>query len=96
MEEDLPESRTDSAERMKRQHQQYFFVMDSPIRRQILEELRTKSSTVEELSSKTGVPKQSLEWHLSQLEAVKCVQKTIDQNNATYKLTKFGERAASQ
>jgi|WetSurMetagenome_2_1015567.scaffolds.fasta_scaffold373816_2 DNA-binding transcriptional ArsR family regulator len=91
MSEEEPDQMPDAGEKTRVEHQQYFFAVHNPVRRQILEALKENSLTVEKLCAITGLNEQGLCWHLSVLEAAKCIQKASCEGNAAYCLTKQGK-----
>jgi|AGTN01.2.fsa_nt_gi Bacterial regulatory protein, arsR family. len=73
-------------------HDRYRAAVNHPDRKAILEVLRERSLTVEELAAKTGLTAEALSWHLAVLESGRfaCVEKENRPDGVAYRLTKAG------
>jgi DNA-binding transcriptional ArsR family regulator len=73
-------------------HEQYYAIVNHPIRKAILVLLRGGSLTAEELAAKTGLTPDALSWHIAVLENGKfaCIEKENRLDCVTYRLTKAG------
>ena len=65
--------------------------MNNPIRRKILKILNNKDITFEELGYKTGLDKDSLQWHVSVLENGFCIKKEKQNGKYLIKITQEGK-----
>ena len=72
-------------------HERYLRAVNNPLRRQILVALNKGSSTIQELSVKTGLAIITLRWHLSILEHGFCIEKQDNQESLVYTLTQEGK-----
>jgi DNA-binding transcriptional ArsR family regulator len=79
-----------SIERTRLYHERYLRAVNSPLRREILTALKEGCETIEDLESKTGLDKDTLEWHLSVLEHGFCVEKNNKEGKPAYRLTREG------
>ena len=86
-----PSAATDSDEETKLFHERYLAAVNNPFRRRILEALSKGSLTFEGLCAETGLSQESLGWHLSLLESVRCVQTEQVAESLVYKLTQEGK-----
>jgi DNA-binding transcriptional ArsR family regulator len=64
-----------SMEETKERHLRYLRVINNPIRRTILRELKGGSATIEELKTRTDLDPKTISWHLDILEWGYCVEK---------------------
>lgn len=80
-----------SIEETRRYHKRYLRAINSPLRREILRALKEGYTTIEDLSSRTGLDNGTLNWHLSVLEQGFCIEKDIKQGKLVYKLTQEGQ-----
>lgn len=65
--------------------------MNNPLRRKILRVLNDGKTSFEDLSTKTGLDKYALEWHLSVLEKGFCVEKESHEGKLFFWLTQEGK-----
>lgn len=80
-----------SIEETRRYHKRYLRAINSPLRREILRALKEGYTTIEDLSSRTGLDNGTLNWHLSVLEQGFCIEKDTKQGKLVYKLTQEGQ-----
>lgn len=80
----------DSIESTRLYHELYLRAVSNPLRRKILRVLKEGSASIEELSSKTGIQNEALQWHLDTLEHGFCVEKESINGRWLYKLTQEG------
>lgn len=73
-------------------HDRYRAAVNHPVRKAILELLRERSLTVEELAIKIGLTPEALSWHISVLESgmFACIEKENSPDCIAYRLTKAG------
>ena len=69
-------------------HDRYRAAVNHPVRKAILEALRERGLTVEEIASKTVLTPEALSWHLAVLESGMFA--CVESENAVYRLTKAG------
>lgn len=90
----LPEEESaetvDPGEETRLMHERYLAAINNPLRKKILEALKTGILSGEELRSKTELTQEALNWHLSVLENVCCIQIESGADGLFYKLTKAG------
>ncbi len=79
-----------SIESTRLYHELYLRAVSNPLRRKILRVLKEGSASIEEISSKTGIEKVALKWHLDTLEHGFCVEKENINGKWLYKLTQEG------
>ncbi|MFB0522620.1 MAG: winged helix-turn-helix domain-containing protein [Candidatus Bathyarchaeia archaeon] len=79
-----------SIEETRKYHTRYLRAINSPLRRKILRALKEGYSTIEDLESRTGLDKDTLNWHLSVLEHGFCIENDFKQGRLFYKLTQEG------
>jgi DNA-binding transcriptional ArsR family regulator len=73
-------------------HDQYHVAVNHPIRKTILEALRERSLTLEEIAAKTNLTQEALSWHITILETgrLACIEKENKPKCVVYKLTQAG------
>jgi DNA-binding transcriptional ArsR family regulator len=73
-------------------HQQFLAAVNHPVRKAILEALRERSLTIEEIVEKTGLTAEALSWHLAILESGRsaCIETENKPGGVVYRLTKAG------
>ena len=77
-------------EETKERHHRYLRAMNNPIRRTILRELKSGSTTLEDLKIRTDLDEKTLSWHMDILEWGYCVEKQMKDDRVYYLLTKEG------
>ena len=88
---DLADQSIDQSIDKKQHHERYLMAINSPLRRKILRALKEGEAAIEDLESRTGLDKETLEWHLSLLEHGFCIEKDNKQGKMIYTLTKEGK-----
>lgn len=81
---------SDSMEETKDRHQKYLRAINSPIRREILREIRKGNKTIKTLSPVLGLDEKTLEWHLNWLIYGYCIERKDMGDGVIYELTKEG------
>lgn len=81
---------SDSMEETKERHRRYLRAINSPVRRSILRAMKEGSSTIEALSTATGLDAKSLDWHMKLLEYGFCVERKKGKDGVLFQLTKEG------
>lgn len=84
--------RCDTSHQESVTHDRYRAAVNHPVRKAILELLRERNYTAEELATKTGLTPEALSWHISVLESgmFACIEKKNGPEGAVYQLTKAG------
>jgi DNA-binding transcriptional ArsR family regulator len=92
MSEDEEIEKCDTSKQESVTHDRYRAAVNHPVRKAILELLRERSYTVEELAAKTGLTTEALSWHISVLESgmFACIEKQNGPQGTVYQLTKAG------
>ena len=80
-------------DQMRVDHEHYHAIVNHPVRKAILESLRERSLTIEEIAAKTQLNQEELSWHITILESgmFAFVEKENRPDNVAYKLTKAGK-----
>jgi DNA-binding transcriptional ArsR family regulator len=81
---------SDSIELTRLYHERYLRAMSNPLRRKILRVLKEGPASLEDLSSKTEMKDEVLEWHLNILEHGHCIEKETTSGKLIYRLTQEG------
>ncbi len=91
MSEDEPRATTNPEVEMKVSHELYLRAVNNPLRRTILVALNTGDATFDNLKTKTSLDETTLKWHLNVLTSGQCVEKSDENGEIVYKLTKYGK-----
>ncbi len=80
-------------DQMRISYGQYHVAVNHPTRKAILEALRERSLTIEEIAAKTELTKEALSWHITILESgmFACIEKENRLDCVAYRLTKAGK-----
>lgn len=82
---------TDNMEETKDRHRRYIRAINSPIRRNILIQMKAGKTTIPELEEATGLDAKTLDWHIRMLEHGFCVERIEDEGNTVFKITQEGK-----
>lgn len=78
-------------EETKDRHRRYIRAINSPIRRNILIQMKAGKTTIPELEEATGLDAKTLDWHIRMLEHGFCVERIEDDGNTVFKITQEGK-----
>ena len=80
----------DSMEETKERHRRYLRAVNNPIRRDILRSIEKGNTTLASISKDTGTDEKTLNWYLRILEDGFCVERTTNDGQEEFTLTKEG------
>ncbi len=90
MSSDPSKTVADSMEETKERHRRYLRAVNNPVRRDILRAMKDGNTTIDELSSATGLDAKTLDWHLRMLEDGFCVERRQRGERVVFELTQEG------